>query len=542
MTDIRRRIALTFAGGGALLLVYALAYRWAMATFEGEELSYLRSAQVVLEALTTAGFGGDAPWSSPETNMLVIAMNLTGVLLVFFAIPFFVVPLLEGALQTDPPTETDLSDHVIVCADSPRETAFRAELEKMGIPELFIKRDADLVTELVRDGVGALYGDPETARTLEDANVSEAQAIIVDVNDEVNANIILTARRCNPDIRVLSVVEDGDTEAYHEYAGADEVVRPRVAVGERLAMKARGAQFRDDASKSDRDQLPLTEVVIERESDLAGRTLSECRFRERFGLTVLGGWFHGEFVAPVDPDRQLLEHTVLLVVGKTEMLPTLEGRTAMQTPCNRVIVAGYGVVGRTVAETLSEDDVDVTVVDTEDKPGVDIVGNVTDPATLQKANAAEADSIVLALSRDSLVVFAGLVIGDHAPNVETLARADDVNYVQKAYDAGVEYTLALSEVTAHMATRRLFGSPDHGSATDTFEIVRTRVPEFHGWTLGDIDVRSETGVHVAAVERDGTLTSSPEPTFEFRRTDTLVIAGRATDVGDFERLYVDDDS
>lgn len=540
MTDIRRRIGLTVAGGGALLSVYTFAYRWAMATFEGEKLSYIRSLQVVLEALTTAGFGGDAPWSSPETNVLVIVMNLTGVLLVFFAIPFFVVPLLEGALRTDPPTETDLSGHVIVCADSPRETALRAELEKMGLTELFIKRDPDLVTDLVRDGVEALHGDPETTRTLEHANVSEARAIIVDVNDEVNANIILTARRCNPDVRVLSVVEDGDTEAYHEYAGADEVIRPRVAVGERLAMKAQGAGFRDAVTGSDRDRLPLTEVVIETDSDLAGRTLSECGFREQFGLTVLGGWFHGEFVAPVDPDRQLLEHTVLLVVGETTELPTLEGGTAMQTPCTRVIVAGYGVVGRTVAETLSEDDIDVTVVDTVDKPGVDIVGDITDPATLQKANAAEADSIVLALSRDSLVVFAGLVIADHAPTVETLARADDVNYVQKAYDAGVEYTLALSEVTAHMATRRLFGPRDRDSPTGTFEIVRTRVPAFHGQTLADIDVRSETGVHVVAIERDGTLISPPEPTFEFRRTDTLVISGRAADVADFERLYVDD--
>lgn len=538
MTDIRRRIVLMIAGGGALLSLYALAYRWGMSTFEGKELSYVRSAQVTLEALTTAGFGGDAPWSSPEMNVLVIVMNLTGVLLVFFAIPFFIVPLLGGALRTDPPTETDLSDHVIVCADSPRETAFRAELEKVGIPELFVKRDAELVTELVRDDVGALHGNPETARTLKNANISAAQAIIVDVNDEVNTNIILTARRCNPDIRILSVVEDGDTETYHEYAGADDVIRPRVAIGERLAMKARGAQFRDDVTGSDRDRLPLTEVVIESDSDLAGRTLSECRFQERFGLTVLGGWFHGEFVAPVDPDRRLLEHTVLLVVGGTAEIPTLESGTAIQTPCDRVIVAGYGVVGRTVAETLSEDAVDVTVVDTEDKPGVDVVGDVTDPATLREANAAEADSVVLALSRDSLVVFAGLVIGDHAPNVETLARADDVDYVQKAYDAGVEYTLALAEVTAHMATRRLSGSPDYDSATDTVEIVRTRVPEFHGRTLGDIDVRSETGVYVAAVERDGTLTSSPEPTFELRRTDTLVIAGRATDVADFERLYV----
>ena len=57
-------------------------------------------------------------------------------------------------------------------------------------------------------------------------------------------------------------------------------------------------------------------VLIEKDSEFVGRTLSECRFRENFGFTVLGGWFHGEFVAPLAPDRELVEHTVLLVVGE----------------------------------------------------------------------------------------------------------------------------------------------------------------------------------------------------------------------------------
>ncbi len=278
------------------VIAYTSHYQWGMSVFKGEQLSYVRSAQVTLETLTTAGFGGNAPWSSPEMNAIVLGMNLTGVLLVFFTIPFFVVPLLERALRTDPPTETDLSEHVIVCADSARETPLRAELGNEGVPELFVKRDADRTRTLIDDGIRAIHGDPETARTLENANVSEARALIVDVNDEVNANVMLTARRLNSEVRIVSVVEDGDTEAYHEYAGADDVIRPRVAIGERLATKARGLGFRDEGVEDDQTRLPLTEVIVESDSDLAGRTLAECEFKDRFGLTVLGGWFHGEFI------------------------------------------------------------------------------------------------------------------------------------------------------------------------------------------------------------------------------------------------------
>lgn len=156
MRGFSRRVALSLVGGALLLGAYALLYRWGMATFEGERLSYVRALQVVLEALTTAGFGGDAPWASTEMNLLVVAMNLTGVSLVFFAIPFFVVPLLEDAFRTTVPTESSLSGHVIVCADAPRETALQAELGDAGAPSLFVTPDADRARELLGEGVEAI--------------------------------------------------------------------------------------------------------------------------------------------------------------------------------------------------------------------------------------------------------------------------------------------------------------------------------------------------------------------------------------------------
>jgi Trk K+ transport system NAD-binding subunit len=537
--SLSRRVGLAIAGGVFLLVAYAVIYRWGMAAFEGEQLSYVRALQVVLEALTTAGFGGDAPWSSTEMNALVIAMNLTGVSLVFFGIPFFLVPLLEDALQTGVPTESTLSGHVLVCADSPRETALRDELDSVDASALFVESDEDRVRELLRAGVEAIHGNPEATGTLEGANVSDARAIIVDVNDEANASIILAARRLAPEIRIVSVVEDGDAEVYHRYAGADDVVRPRVAVGERLAMKVRETQFHGSVTDPGWDDEPieLTEILVEKGSELAGQTLSECEFRQRYGLTVLGGWFHGEFIAPVDPDRRLVEHAVLLVAGHSEELTTLARDVTAGKQCERAVVAGYGVVGKTVTDELANSGIDVTIVDVEPKDDVDVVGDVTEPETLREVNVTGADSVVLALSRDSLAVYASLVVEDHAPEVETLARADDVDYVQKCYDAGAEFTLALSEVTAHMVTARLFEGHPTENRTGRCEIDRMRAPALAGRQLGDAAVRTETGAQVVAVEREGQLHPSPGPSFEIRESDALVLAGGETAIAEFERRY-----
>lgn len=346
MKPLTRRIVVTAVGGLVLLSVYALVYQWGMATFQGEDIGYVRSLQVVVEILTTAGFGGDAPWSSTGMSVIVIGMNVTGVLLVFFAIPYFVIPLLKRALQTEVPTETDLTNHVIVCADSPRETALEAEIGERNVPELFVKQDESRVMDLVRDGVDAIHGDPETAATLTAANVEQARAMIVDINDEVNANIVLTARRLNEQLQIVSVVEDSDTEQYHSYAGADDVIRPRVAVGKRLAMKAQGTRFRE-YTDDERASIALSEVLVESGSDLIGRTLAECRFRQRFGVTVLGGWFHGEFVAPVPPDRRLVEHAEAETLDQFQIVqtrvPALDGRalgdTEMRTADGVQVVA-----------------------------------------------------------------------------------------------------------------------------------------------------------------------------------------------------------
>jgi len=536
-SDLSRRVLLAIGGGAVMLFAYATVYRWGMATFEGEHLSYVRSLQVVLEALTTAGFGGDAPWASTQMNVLVILLNLTGVSLVFFAVPFFLVPLLEETLRTTVPTESSLSDHVIVCADSPRETPLRAELDDEDIDPLFIKSDADLVRDLLEDGFDAMQGDPETAATLNSANVSEAEAIIVDINDEANASIILAARRLAPEVRILSVVEDGDTASYHEYAGADEVIQPRVAVGTRLATKVLGSQFHEGAANEwQTEGLEFTEVLVDQGHDLIGQTLRESQFRQRYGVTVLGGWFHGEFVAPVDPDRPLVEHTVLLVAGHAEALPTLK-RTIGAESCHSAVVAGYGVVGETVTKQLEDSGVDVTVVDAEHKDGVDVVGDVTDPDTLEEIDLHTTDSIVLTLARDSLAVYSALVLEDHAPELDTLARADNVEYVQKCYDAGTEFTLALSEVTAHMITGWLFESHSGPSSTAPHETARLQIPELAGQRLGEANIRTDAGVQVVGIERGGSLRMNPDPSFEIQESDVLLLAGTQSDIASLEQQY-----
>lgn len=117
-----------------------------------------------------------------------------------------------------------------------------------------------------------MLGDPEQIETLRAANLDVARALVVDVSDDANPEVILTARELRDDIRIISVAKDREVATYHRYAGADDVVRPRQVLGRSLAGKATTsvtAELQETIEVG--DQLEITELLVERDSDLAGK-------------------------------------------------------------------------------------------------------------------------------------------------------------------------------------------------------------------------------------------------------------------------------
>jgi Trk K+ transport system NAD-binding subunit len=511
-----------------------------MIMFEGERNPVLHSLQIVVETFTATGYGSDSPWTSPQMNLLVIAMDITGVALVFLAFPVFAFPLLQEALSTTVPSRVeDLTDHVIVSTYSSRAEALVGELESRGIPYVVMEPDRDQALELYESDYRVINADPESADALRDARLTQARALVADVSDEVDTSIVLTAREIAEDVTVLSVVEEPDRERYHRLAGADVVVSPRPLLGRSLASKVTSAVTADlDDAVEIGENFEIAELAVQRGSRLAGTTLADSGIRERTGANVIGAWFQGEFRSPLPPDERLTDGTVLLVSGQRSQLSEL--RSLTRSPVRRVqrgevLLIGYGEVGRSVAEVLRAADVEYTVVDLEGVDGVDVVGDATEPKTLEGAGIQDARSAVLALPDDTVAEFTTLVIDDLAPDVEVVARVENAQSVTKMYRAGADYVLALSTITGRMLASALLDeqvlTPDL-----QIELVRTSAPAFDGTRLVDLDVRARTGCTVLAAERDGELITDIDADFVVDADDTLIVAGTDTDVQQFNEL------
>jgi Trk K+ transport system NAD-binding subunit len=541
MNGWQRRIVRAASVVIAVVVAYTLLYRWAMFNFEGAERSVFESLQVVIESFTTAGFGGDADqWQTAPMNVLVVMMNLTGVLLVFLALPLFVVPIFQQALEDSPQRSTDLVDHVVICSYNSREDVLRSELDAAGVPYVIIEEDPDTVLELNQDDIEAIYGDPEQEETFENANIREARALVADVSDEGNVSVILTAKGLNEELTVVSVAEDSRDAEYHRYAGADRVIRPRQVLGKALANKAtlslsRG--FRESIELS--ENFELSELLVKEDSELAGKTIGELQLREQIGATVIGMWANGEFVPVPEADMRIDENTILLVAGSHRALEQVNSRSISPKASrdDRIVVAGYGVVGQSAVEALDEKGISRTVVDIEDHDGVDIVGDISDPETLSRCRIEDARFILLALSDDTTSMYMTVALEELAPDTEVIARANDVENTAKLYRGGGEYVLALSTVTGRMLSSALLDTEDVLSPDTQFSIVRTTASELVGTTLADADVRTRTGATVVAIERDGTLITDPGPDATVREEDTLIIAGSDECVNDFTEQF-----
>lgn len=517
------------------MLVYATLYHQGMRIYEGESLSFLHSLQVVVETFTTTGFGSDAPWDTPEMNAFIIIMDLTGVALIFMALPVLVFPLLEDILSTTVPKSVDngLEGHVIICSYTSRAEALITELESWDVDYVIVEPDRDRATELYESSYRVIHEDPESVTGLEQAELKSARALVADVSDQVDASIVLTAQEVAENVPIISVVEDPDRTVYHRLAGADEVLSPRPLLGESLASKVTTSVTADlgDAVEIG-DDFEIAELPIHRGSRLVGTTLADSGIREQAGVNVIGAWFRGEFETPPSPDATLTNGTVLLVTGREDQLEQLKELTLSEVrrfDRGKTIVIGYGQVGSTITSALDEAGLPYTVVDQTEMEEVDVVGDAIEPETLREAGIDNARSAILALPDDTTAEFATLVIRDMSPRTEIIARAEETESVQKMYRAGADYVLSLATVSGRMIASTILEDEDVLSLDQQVEVVRTQAPKLVGQTIGEALVRSKTDCTIVGVEREGTVITDVGPGLRVESGDELIIAG--TDEG-----------
>ncbi len=430
---------------------------------------------------------------------------------------------------------------MVVCTYTDRARELIAELESADTDYVLVEPDDEQAAELYADGYTVITGDPESTAALRRANLDSASALVADVSDRVDASIVLAARELSETVTVVSVVEEPAHTSYHELAGADHVVTPRQLLGEGLARKVT-TTVETDLGESIHlgEDLELGEIPVRDDSELAGQTLANNDIRDRYNVDVVGVWHKGEFKTPPPLETPLARGMTLLVTGGQAALDRLRSATGSrirQFGRGETVIVGYGQVGQSVAELLSAANISHTVVDKEDKEGVDVVGDVTVTGTLASAGVDAAASVVLAIPDETAAEFATLIVRDRDPDTEIIARAETRGAVPKTYRAGADYVLSLATVSGRSIASLVLADEEILGIETNVEIVKTTAPGVAGKTLADAAIREQTGCTVVAVERDDRTLTELAASFRLEQGDQLVVAGSDADVSRFVERF-----
>ncbi|MCD2204609.1 potassium channel family protein [Halobacterium sp. KA-6] len=528
----RQRLILAYAGGlVSVVLVFTGLYYWGMAVLEARPRSPYQAFNTVIEVMTTTGFGADSPWETPLMNLFVAGMQVSGVAVGFVTLRVLVISLFERTPVNLDDQLTAKDGHVVVAEYRRDSEVLLDELEAMDVDYVLVESDREEAMRLSDDGYQAIDGDPEDSEDLKRASIGKADVLITDTDDRT-ASVVLTALEHNEDLRVVSFTASTRRKAALAEVGVDRSVAPHALIGQRLAEKATTpVSVGEEAT----DEVAIRELLVRRDSPLHGVRVRESPLASHPELTLVAGWFDGELRIPPSPEERLTPNTVLVVAGPAAVIDEVAGEIAgvqrsRMRDHSRVVVAGLDEGGAAAVESLP-DDVEVTTVDESSEANPDVVGDATEPETLEAANVADATALVVTVNDDATALLTVAMARSLSSDVEVLVRVTDTEKASAAFRAGADYVLSVQRVSA-----RLVAAEVHGERVmdpvGQIRLVRADAAPFVGQTVATAS-DPEKGWTVVGVVHDGEVNTNQAAAIE--AGDEVFVAGSDRAIRGFEQ-------
>ncbi|MEO1366388.1 MAG: NAD-binding protein, partial [Acidobacteriota bacterium] len=471
--------------------------------------------------------------------------------LVYMLVPLILLPMLEARFEQRLPRKTrrPLRNHVVILRHGAAVETLIEELVDADLPQVLIENDDGRARDLLEHWQDnpKRYADVHLLNGLtlragfEAAHVENAKAVVANGRDEENAIAVLIARELGFSGPILAVAEEPHHRHPLSMAGATQVLTPRHVLGAALASRAcPKLRPRVDGVAELGAKLPVAEVRIHRESELAGQTLGSARIGRRTGAVVVGQWIRGQLDAEPTAETVIAPRGILVAIGEQgaiDKLVALATNDGGRRSGGFFLVAGHGEVGQHVARALRDAGEAVVVIDKDpDCPGVDRVGDVVDGDILKTLDLEGARAIVLALDSDSATLFATLVIKDRAPDLPTVARVNHASNLERIYRVGADFALSIAQVSGQILVRELTGR-DVLAFDAQLKILRTPASKLADRALSAVDIRKATGCSVVAVERGELVITELAGDFTFLRDDTICICGQHSSTEKFVDLF-----
>ncbi len=507
------------------VVLFGTVFMVASEYLEGKPMGFWSSLEWASETLTTTGYGAYAPWHHPLMIVFVIFTQFVGMFFLVLIFPFYVMPYIEERFEVRlPHVLPEMSGRVLFYRYGPAIESLVDEFQRLAAAFVIFEEDMELARNLRTRGYEVVFGKLDEQPDVL-AGVERARAVVANADDHANAICILIAREQGFTGPIYALADDPLYRPPMLQVGASEVFTPSHVLAAALAARA-STHISPPAEGMHLlgSLVGLAEFRVRASSPLAGQRLGDLRLRFRHGVTVIGQWVCGTFTTATGPDTRIQAGAILVVAGAHANLAKVE---RLAIPIRRrgpIVLAGCGTVGSKVVEMLNDAGETTIVIDQEALPGVDIVGNVLEHATMQRASVRSASAVVLALSNDSEGVFATAVVRDHAPEVPLIVRANRAPNIPRLYQAGADFALSVGQVAGQILAYHLRGE-QAVAVQHRLKFIRVAAGGLawgHPWRDR---VRERTGAAVVAVERGESVIVEFDEAFVVQPDDILFVCG-----------------
>jgi voltage-gated potassium channel len=309
-----------------------------------EHWGWFDSFYMVVITLSTVGYQEVHPLSFAG-RVFCIVLIVAGVALVFLIIGAATQALLEFELfkvfgkRRMERDIASLRDHYIICGAGRVGNSVAHELARKPCPFVVVEATEASAASLDPRWL-VVVGDAANENTLRKAGIERAAGLVAaTTTDATNIYIVLTTRSLNPRLKIIARASEEAAEKHLKTAGADIVISPYAAAGNRIAqsfLRPHLLDFLDITSdRSGNFQMLIEEVRISPKSPLAGATVGSSGIHHNFGIMILAirhadgsTRFNPEAHEVIGPDD------CLIAMGETVQLARLE-TLAASAPAHR---------------------------------------------------------------------------------------------------------------------------------------------------------------------------------------------------------------
>ncbi|GAB4491102.1 MAG: potassium channel protein [Thermodesulfovibrionales bacterium] len=226
-----------------------------------------------------------------------------------------------------------LSGHYIVCGADQTGRYVIEELRKTKRDFVVIEKDPDKARHFLEQEIACIEGDATHDSVLLAAGIERAKGFLTSLHtDAENLFAVITAKRLNPGLRVVSKAIEEESEQKIRMVGADGVVMPNSIGGLRMVsemIRPSVVTFLDVMLRAKDRTVRVEEVIVADGSPAVGKSLAEAGVLGIEGVSVVAlGDSGGGYVFNPQGATVLAAGTVLIVMGDVERIAGLRESVA----------------------------------------------------------------------------------------------------------------------------------------------------------------------------------------------------------------------